>query len=335
MRKQFFSACLIASSALVLSTAASAAGTNIERGAYIGGQASYSWFENDVTLNPDHKEWYGGQIGLRYHPNFSIEASYTEGKFEDKQNANQGKHILNRMPLISNRFHFNGGVLGFEPYVGLAAGEFWAKSSQVDGVRHRETVVAPEFGVQRRFLNRLLLDVGARAPYSIDYDNWQGQAYAGLNFLFAVKDRHTAVVEEPVEEYVAPVEPTTQIVQRDVNESGTAAQFEFDDASLSADQLDDLRAAARFLNANPNTSITLEGHTCNMGPEEYNQALSERRAENAKQFLVEQGVDASRITTIGKGESEPVADNSTREGRERNRRVDAVITGTVEEEVTK
>src|SRR5699024_11660565 len=133
MRKQFFSACLIASSALVLSTAASAAGTNIERGAYIGGQASYSWFENDVTLNPDHKEWYGGQIGLRYHPNFSIEASYTEGKFEDKAEALGGKHILNRMPLISNRFHFNGGVLGFEPYVGLAAGEFWAQGP--DSVR--------------------------------------------------------------------------------------------------------------------------------------------------------------------------------------------------------
>src|SRR5699024_2889208 len=193
---------------------------------------------------------------------------------------------------------------------------FWAKSSQVDGVRHRETVVAPEFGVQRRFLNRLLLDVGARAPYSIDYDNWQGQAYAGLNFLFAVKDRHTAVVEEPVEEYVAPVEPTTQIVQRDVNESRTAAQFEFDDASLSADQLADLRAAARFLNANPLTSIPLEGQSGSVGAEGYTLARSDGRAENDKQFLVEQGVDASRITTLGKRESEPVADNSTREGRE-------------------
>jgi len=334
MRKQFFSACLIASSALLVSTAANAAGTNIERGAYIGGQASYSWFENGIDNAPKHKEWYGGQIGLRYHPRWSVEASYTEGKFNSKTTADK-KTVLNRMPLISNRFHFKSGVLGFEPYFGLAAGEFWTKDSTANGngKRHRETVVAPEFGLQNRFLGRLLLDVGARAPYSIDNDNWQGQVYAGLNFLFAVKDRHAQVVEEPVEEYVAPVEPTTQIVERDVNESGTAAQFEFDDASLTADQLDDLRAAARFLNANPNTSITLEGHTCDMGPEEYNQALSERRAENAKQFLVEEGVDASRITTVGKGEFEPVADNSTREGRERNRRVDAIITGTIEEEV--
>ncbi len=337
MRKQFTSACLIAASGLLLSTSVNAAGTNIQRGAYIGGQASYSWFENDFDYKHDHQDWYGGQLGFRFTPRFSLEASYLEGKADLRYDDGTGDlkdKVLNRQPLISARYHFaDTGVLGFEPYVGLAGGEKWTKNNSADGKRHRETVVGPEVGVQRRFLSRLLLDVGARGPYSIDYDRWEGQVYAGLNFFFSVKNRHEEVVEEPVEEYAPEPKPAPEpkVVTRDVNESGTAAQFGFDEDTLSGSQLDDLRAAARFLNDNPNTSVTLEGHTCNMGPDEYNLQLSERRADTAKKFLEEQGISSDRITVVGKGAAEPIADNATKEGRERNRRVDAIITGTVEE----
>lgn len=333
MRKQFLSACLIATSGLLIATSANAAGTNIQRGAYIGGQASYSWFENDFDYKHDHQDWYGGQLGYRFTPNFSLEASYVEGKADLRYLNGE---VLNRQPLISARYHFaDTGILGFEPYMGLAAGEFWTKNNDPafsqSGKRHRETVLGPEVGVQRRFLSRLLLDVGARGPYSLDEDRWEGQVYAGINFLFSVKNRQDEVVEEVVEEYVPEPTPEPQVISRNVNESGTAAQFGFDQDSLSGSQLDDLRAAARFLNDNPNTSVTLEGHTCNMGSDEYNQQLSERRANTAKSFLEGQGVSSNRITVVGKGSSEPIADNSTVDGRERNRRVDAIITGTVEE----
>ncbi|RMF97213.1 MAG: OmpA family protein, partial [Candidatus Schekmanbacteria bacterium] len=63
------------------------------------------------------------------------------------------------------------------------------------------------------------------------------------------------------------------------------------------------------------------GHTDSIGSEKYNQKLSEKRAEAVKNYYVEKGVDASIIEAIGKGESEPVADNKTREGRAKNRRV--------------
>lgn len=324
MRNKFTSACLIAASGLLISVGAHADGNNIQRGAYIGGQASYSWFENDFDYKHDHQDWYGGQLGFRFTPHFSLEASYLEGKADERYGDDK---VLNRQPLLSARYHFaDSSFLGLEPYVGLAGGEFWTKK---DGVRHRETIVGPEAGLQRRFLNRLLFDVGARTPYSIDNDRWEGQVYAGLNFLFSVKNRNENIVEEPVEEYVPAPEP--EVVTRDVNESGTAAQFGFDEDSLSDSQLEDLRAAARFLNDNPNTSVTLEGHTCNIGAEEYNVELSERRAETAKSFLEDQGIAADRITVVGKGDAEPIADNATQEGRERNRRVDAIITGTVEE----
>ena len=69
------------------------------------------------------------------------------------------------------------------------------------------------------------------------------------------------------------------------------------------------------------TRIEIEGHTDNTGSEAYNQALSERRANAVKAWVVAQGVNPAQITTVGKGESEPSDDNSTKEGRQNNRRV--------------
>jgi len=81
------------------------------------------------------------------------------------------------------------------------------------------------------------------------------------------------------------------------------------------------------------TSINLEtliavGHTDSIGSEQYNQGLSERRANSVKQYLVGKGIDPNRIYTEGKGELQPVASNATREGRAQNRRVEIEIVGT-------
>ena len=80
-------------------------------------------------------------------------------------------------------------------------------------------------------------------------------------------------------------------------------------------------------------SITVEviiavGHTDSVGTDAYNQKLGQRRAEAVKAYLVSQGVPANRIYTDSKGESQPVADNRTREGRAKNRRVEVEVVGT-------
>jgi OOP family OmpA-OmpF porin len=68
--------------------------------------------------------------------------------------------------------------------------------------------------------------------------------------------------------------------------------------------------------------VTITGHTDNVGSEEYNLALSRFRAENVKKYLVEQyGVNPQRLDVQGAGPAQPVADNDTPEGRQRNRRV--------------
>ena len=78
---------------------------------------------------------------------------------------------------------------------------------------------------------------------------------------------------------------------------------------------------ATTLKAYPDAKIEIEGHTDSMGSETYNQALSERRANTVKTYLVSLGIAAGRITTRGFGETQPVADNATAAGRAENRRV--------------
>ena len=93
------------------------------------------------------------------------------------------------------------------------------------------------------------------------------------------------------------------------------------DASKSA-----LRNFASSLNSNPDTNIKIIGHTDNTGRVEYNQTLSEKRAKSVFDYLMEdQGVSSKRMTYEGKGVHEPVADNSTPEGRALNRRVEILI----------
>jgi len=99
-------------------------------------------------------------------------------------------------------------------------------------------------------------------------------------------------------------------------------QFDFDRAEIRADAAVILEEAASQLSQCEEGSITVKGHTDSTGPEGYNQGLSERRAQAVSSYLSGQGVGASRLQSVGLGESQPVATNATRDGRALNRRVE-------------
>ncbi|HIP37022.1 MAG TPA: OmpA family protein [Crocinitomix sp.] len=80
-----------------------------------------------------------------------------------------------------------------------------------------------------------------------------------------------------------------------------------------------------LMEKNPNLKISIEGHTDNTGSAEGNKKLSQQRADAAKAYLVNKGIDASRISTTGYGQDKPIADNSTKEGRQKNRRVEFIL----------
>jgi OOP family OmpA-OmpF porin len=106
------------------------------------------------------------------------------------------------------------------------------------------------------------------------------------------------------------------------------AFFDFDKSVLKPEgkaKLDDLAAKVKDINLEVVIAV---GHTDATGPDGYNQKLSVRRSEAVKAYLVSKGIEKNRIYTEGKGEAQPVADNKTREGRAKNRRVEVEVVGT-------
>jgi outer membrane protein OmpA-like peptidoglycan-associated protein len=101
--------------------------------------------------------------------------------------------------------------------------------------------------------------------------------------------------------------------------------FSIDSAVLSGSARGALDEVASVFIEHPKTAIISQGHTDSTGSEEHNQDLSERRARAVANYLVGQGVDDSRITSIGYGEGHPVASNETDSGRRANRRVDLLL----------
>jgi OOP family OmpA-OmpF porin len=105
------------------------------------------------------------------------------------------------------------------------------------------------------------------------------------------------------------------------------ALFDFDKSVLRPDGRKSIDEALAKMRGVDLEMVIATGHTDSIGTPQYNQRLSERRAAAVKDYLVSKGIPAAKITTIGKGESQPVATNKTAEGRQKNRRVDIEFKG--------
>ncbi|MGH7789359.1 MAG: OmpA family protein [Candidatus Binatia bacterium] len=121
---------------------------------------------------------------------------------------------------------------------------------------------------------------------------------------------------------VAPPPPAPpmkeKIILRGVN-------FDFDKYNIRPDAVPILEQACATLKSKPNINVSCQGHTDSVGTEQYNQGLSDRRANAVRNWLVKCGIPASRLTAKGFGEANPVASNETAEGRAQNRRTELVI----------
>lgn len=103
--------------------------------------------------------------------------------------------------------------------------------------------------------------------------------------------------------------------------------FEFDSAKLSSQAMTSINGMAQSVSGLSRYNISIVGHTDSRGTENYNQILSERRAKAVADYMVSKGVPASSISTVGHGETKPVASNDTKEGRAKNRRAEVTVDG--------
>ena len=141
------------------------------------------------------------------------------------------------------------------------------------------------------------------------------------------KPKPAPVPKDQLEDFAAQNENEDKVA-RPV--SNLRINFEFDQTDFKTKQQKVLDSVVAYLKAYENIKVRLEGHTDHIGPQAYNQRLSVRRAKDLKAYLVKQGVKPIQISTVGKGEEEPLVSNTYPDGRDNpqnrylNRRVEII-----------
>lgn len=341
--------------ALSSPTLAAANDTPPQRYLYLGGHIGWNFLDigghyDDLTDSPGGYFLPGLQAGYRFADNWSL-----QGTWERSKNSTElfGDDDVNTNVLTASlRRHFNTG--SFEPYVGIGAGEYRTKyRDSHDESPYPETIGTLEGGFQKWLGSRWLLDVGARPYYSFRTERWDTTVYAGLSYAIgldrpeeASKPRPVAGVRDgdgdgvPDDRDACPDTPRGALVddtgcqlylEHDIRET-LYVEFAHDKAEVRHDSYPRLQNLARKMTEYPSAKVVLNGHTDSTGSASYNQALSQKRAAAVKAVLFNYyNVSPDRITTNGYGESRPIADNSTAEGRARNRRVEAILKATSKE----
>jgi len=134
--------------------------------------------------------------------------------------------------------------------------------------------------------------------------------------------------EPPAPEVVeAPPPPPPPVVMYEKTTMSTSALFDFDSDVLKEEGKVALHALGDDIKSKSGKVVDIDiiGHTDSTGPEDYNQGLSERRAQAVADYIIAEGIDATIIDVSGEGENNPIASNDTREGRAENRRVDVNV----------
>jgi len=128
------------------------------------------------------------------------------------------------------------------------------------------------------------------------------------------------------DEPVMPDKPDVVAPPKTTSESGRSIPvlnnvlFDFDKSTLKPEGKAETDKVVAAMKEYPNDTLAIVGHTCDIGPAEYNMALGQRRANAVKAYMVESGIAADRITTVSKGETEPAVPNDTPANRKLNRR---------------
>lgn len=152
------------------------------------------------------------------------------------------------------------------------------------------------------------------AEYAL-YVNKKNYLFQSLNFNYSE---------------VSNFEPITLNIDLEKAKEGTIAVlknifFDVDKYELKDKSKTELQKISKFLLDNPNLRVEISGHTDNSGSATYNKQLSEKRAKSVYQYLIGNGLDQKRLTTKGYGSDQPIADNSTEDGRQQNRRIEFKI----------
>ena len=268
----------------------------------------------------------GARIGYFLTDDLSLDLSYDKTNHTRSNDGTGSQKIKGDTTSLVAQYHFGqAGVDSLRPYVEGGVGHQSRGNVRADGHSGRDqtTQLIAGTGVKYYFTNNLYARAGVEADYALDNGKWDYSALVGLGVNFggnagAVAPAPTpAPAPEPTPEPEAPV---AQVVRVELD-----VKFDFNKSVVKPNSYADVKNLADFMKQYPATHVEVAGHTDSVGPDAYNQKLSQRRADAVKQVLVKDGVAPSRISSVGYGESRPVADNATEAGRAINRRVEAAV----------
>lgn len=286
---------------------------------YVVPGAQWMDFDSDRGLSDDWDFSLGAGYGIT--DNVALEIAATRITMNANNLAGRDRLRQIRLDLIYN---VDNSIGRLAPYFVAGMGDNSFRELSNEGI------VNFGAGLSYRFNDRFSWRTGARTFYGLDSRAYDFGIDTGLVIRLG-PDRTPRV--EPTPPPVVEPEPQPRIVE-EVLRIELAVQFEFDRSYVQPQYYADIRQVADFLAEHPNTVAELGGHTCNIGTAEYNQGLSERRANAVRQVLIDEfGVSPNRVTAVGYGLTQPVASNNTDEGRQRNRRVESVISTTVQRTV--
>ena len=273
----------------------------------------------------------GGSVGYFLTDDVQLALSY--GEYHDMRSENDtgNKNIKGNLAALDAVYNFGTPGVGLRPFV--SAGFAHQNISNVPDRTGRDhsTFANVGTGVKYYFTENFFAKASVDGMYNIDADEAEWMAGVGVGLNFGGGARQVAAVEPTPEPAPAPIvdtepEPAPELVRVELD-----VKFDFDKSRVREESYSDIKNLADFMQQYPQTSTTVEGHTDSVGTDQYNQRLSERRAEAVRNVLVnEYGVEGGRVNSVGYGESRPVADNSTEEGRQINRRVEAEVEAQVQ-----
>ncbi|HYQ37507.1 MAG TPA: OmpA family protein [Pseudomonas sp.] len=281
----------------------------------------------DSSINIEDGELYG--VGLGYFLTDNVSLNLSHGTYRDEHadvsspDGGDHKKIRGDLTSLDALYHWNtpGSVL--RPYLG---GGFAHQTigQATRGGRDQSTYAEATGGLKLYFTDNFFAKASVDGLYNIDRADWEWMAGVGVGFNFGGGSRPApapAPAPAPVAEAPAPVEAAPEVVRVELD-----VKFDFNKAQVKPSSYGDIKNLADFMKQYPQTTTTVEGHTDSVGTDAYNQKLSERRAAAVRDVLVKQyGVSSGRVSSVGYGESRPVADNATEAGRAVNRRVEAAV----------
>ncbi|HHF3167057.1 TPA: OmpA family protein [Vibrio diabolicus] len=292
---------------------------------YIGGKVGMTTLDDACYLNsPCDDEAFGAGLHIGYDFTDIIGLEYGVDFLGDyKANFKSGANTVNTIDG-------NLTALTLAPKFNWHLNESWNLFAKIGGAYmmsddEKDLVPTGSLGAEYTIDRNWSVRAEYQRYQDLSDDVWDDMDAnffgIGFNYKFAAAPVVAAVVTEEVVE----PDPEPVMMSKVHKEEYGTGTFEFDSAKLTDSVSERLDNFVSFLNEYPQAQVEITGYTDSSGPATYNQKLSERRAQSVADYLTAAGIDSDRLTVKGMGEENPVADNSTREGREKNRRVEVVV----------